>query len=344
MPQSFRAVILLILLSEPLIGQTPALPSERHLRNIRQLTFGGENAEAYFSFDERTLIFQSTRDSFLCDQIFTLDIEKQTVRLVSGGEGRNTCAYFLPGDSTVIYSSTHLREPECPPKPDYSKGYVWPLHSSYDIFEAKRDGGVIRRLTTSEGYDAEATVSPNGDRIVFTSSRSGDLELYSMRLDGGEASRLTFEAGYDGGAFYSWDGKRIVYRGYHPGKPEEVEEYRALLKEGLVRPSIMELYVMNADGSSKRQITGAGAASFAPFFHPDNRRVIFASNLHDPQGRNFDLYIVNTDGTGLERITFHETFDGFPIFNRSGTKLVFASNRNGTKRGETNIFIADWVE
>ncbi|MFI5253301.1 MAG: TolB family protein [Bacteroidota bacterium] len=318
------------------------VPGEKHLSNIRQLTKGGQNAEAYFSFDDKQLIFQSTRDSFQCDQIYTMDLNGENVRMVSTGKGKTTCSYFLPGDSTIIYSSTHLHNAACPPRPDYSKGYVWALHNTYDIFLAKIDGTIIKNLTNKDGYDAEATVSPIGDRMVFTSTRNGDIDLYSMNLDGTNVKQLTHEIGYDGGAFYSSDGKMICYRAYHPKKKEAVKDYQDLLKAELVRPSILEIFVMNADGSHKRQLTHFGRASFAPFFHPDGKRIIFASNYKDPKGRNFDLFLINIDGTGLEQVTFNETFDGFPMFTRDGKKLVFASNRNNKSPEETNIFIADW--
>jgi TolB protein len=319
-------------------------PGEKHLKNIRQLTFGGENAEAYFSFAEDRLVFQSTRDSFQCDQIYVMDIQGGGTRLLSTGTGKTTCAYFLPGDSTFLYSSTHHRAPTCPPRPDYSKGYVWPVLKTYDIFVASvADGTILHQLTDSPSYDAEATVSPLGDRIVFTSSRDGDLDLYSMKLDGSDVQRLTNEIGYDGGAFYSWDGSKIVYRAHHPETDDSKRDFQQLLAEGLVRPTVMEIWVMNADGSDKRQLTNLGAASFAPFFHPDGRTIIFASNRGDPRGRNFDLYTISIDGTGLEQITFNETFDSFPMFTHDGKRLVFASNRHGRIPGETNIFIADWV-
>lgn len=319
-------------------------PDENHLVNIRQLTFGGENAEAYFSFDEKKLIFQSTRDTFKCDQIFSMNVDGSQVTLLSTGKGRTTCAYFLPDGESFIYSSTHHHNTTCPAPPDYSKGYVWHVNPDYDVFLAKDPGKVLTPLTTTKGYDAEATVSPTGDKIVFTSVRDGDLELYTMNLDGSNVQRLTHEIGYDGGAFYSWDGTMIVYRAQHQTDSTAIADYRSLLEQGFVRPSLMELFVMSADGSNKRQITNFGAASFAPFFHPDNKRIIFASNMHDPKGRNFDLYMINIDGSGLQRITFNDTFDGFPMFTRDGKKLVFASNRNARVRGETNIFLADWVE
>jgi TolB protein len=316
---------------------------ESHLRNLRQLTSGGENAEAYLSFSGGKLIFQSTRDSFACDQIFTMDTDGGNVSLMSTGKGRTTCSYFLPGDSSFIYASTHGQAPECPPKPDFSKGYVWAIYPAYDIYVDRIGGGVPKLLAGSPGYDAEATVSPLGDRIVFTSSRDGDLDLYSMKIDGTDVVRLTDEIGYDGGAFFSADGKKIVYRAFHPADSAGKADFLELLRQGLVRPSVMELFMMNADGSGKTRITDFHAASFAPYFLPDGKKIIFASNMNDPKKRNFDLFLINTDGTGLEQVTFNDTFDGFPVFTADGKKLVFASNRNAGRPGETNIFIADWV-
>ncbi len=341
------SLTVLVCLARATVYAQPAdslrLPQERHLRNIRQLTFGGENAEAYLSFDETKLSFQSTREPYHCDQIFTMSIDGKDQSLLSGGTGRTTCSYFLPGDSTILYSSTYLRSLDCPPPPDFSKGYIWAVYKGYDIFVSDLHGTILRRLTETDGYDAEATVSPMGDRIVFTSVRNGDLDLYTMNLDGTDIRQVTHEIGYDGGAFFSPDGRKIVYRGYHPTDSVKVAQYKELLGQGFVRPSIMEIIVMDADGGNKKQITNAGAASFAPYFHPNGKQIIFASNMNDPKGRNFDLFLVNLDGTGLEQVTFNDTFDGFPVFTRDGKHLIFASNRHDAVKGETNIFTADWV-
>ncbi len=319
-------------------------PGERYLKNIRQLTFGGQNAEAYFSADGTKLIFQSTRDTFACDQIFTMTAAGENVRLVSTGEGVTTCAFYAPDGERIIYSSTHLGGADCPPKPSHEQGYVWPLYPDFDIFAANPDGSDLVRLTETPGYDAEAVYSSDGSSILFTSVRDGDLELYVMDADGGHVRRLTHQIGYDGGAFFSPDGARIVYRAFHPQEDEVIAEYQQLLADNLVRPSQMEIFVMDADGSNRHQVTKNGAANFCPYFHPDGRRIIFASNMDDPEGRNFELYLINDDGTGLERITYNDTFDGFPMFSADGTKLVFASNRNNEVPHETNIFITDWVE
>ena len=321
-----------------------ALPAEKHLRNLKQLTFGGENAEAYFSSDGKQLIFQSTRDDRGCDQIYTMNVDGSNVKMISSGDGRTTCSYFFPGANRILYSSTHLGGKECPPKPDFSKGYVWAVYPSFDVFTAKPDGSDRKQLTNTPGYDAETTITLDGKKLVFTSMRDGDLDIYSMDADGKNVRRLTSELGYDGGPFWSYDGKQIVYRAHHPQTDEQKADYTSLLKQNLIRPTVLEIFVMNADGSNKRQVTRNGKANFGPYFFPDGKRIIFASNIDDPRGRNFDLYKINTDGTDLERITFNETFDGFPMFSPDGKKLVFASNRNAKAQGETNVFIADWVE
>lgn len=321
-------------------------PKEVHLRNIRQLTFGGENAEAYFSLDGQKVIFQSTRDSYKCDQIFTMNRDGSNVKLVSTGKGRTTCGYFTPDEKRIIYASTHLGSPDCPPPADRSEGYVWAIYRTFDIFSAKTDGTDLKRLTTTDGYDAEGTISPDGKKIVFTSARDGDLEIYDMNLDGTQQRRLTNELGYDGGAWHSQDSQWIVWRASRPKTPEEVTQYKNLFAKNLVMPVKLEIMVMRADGSDKRQITSNGAANFAPYFHPNGRQIIFASNVNNPNPRspNFDLYLVNRDGTGLQQITFDEGFDGFPMFTNDGRHLIWASNRHGRTEGETNVFIADWVD
>jgi Tol biopolymer transport system component len=273
-----------------------------------------------------------------------MDLEGEDVTLVSTGLGRTTCAYFLPGDERLVYASTHLGGKDCPPPPDRSQGYVWPLDPSYDLFVARADGSDPQRLTATPGYDAEATVSPRGDRIVFTSLRHGDLELYSMKLDGSEVRRLTHAIGYDGGAFYSPDGSKIVYRAHRPTDRKEIADYQRLLAQGLVRPTRLEIWVMDADGSNARQVTNLGAAAFAPFFHPSGEKILFSTNHHDPKRREFDLFSVHLDGSGLEQVTFAEGFDGFPMFSPDGRWLAFASNRHNRHPHETNVFVTRWVE
>ena len=317
---------------------------EVHLQNVKQLTFGGQNAEAYFSSDGSKLIFQSTRPPFECDQIFSMNADGSDVKLLNSGKGRTTCGFFFPDGKRIIYASTHRTSSACPPAPDRSQGYVWPIYPAYEIFSANTDGSALKRLTNNPGYDAEGTISPDGKKIVFTSMRSGDLDIYTMNADGSGTKRLTHEKGYDGGPFFSWDGKSIVYRAYHPKTKEELREYESLLGQNLIKPTRAEIFIMSADGSKKRQLTTNGAANWAPFLHPNNRQIIFSSNLHDAERRSFSLYVINVDGTGLERITYDARFDSFPMFSRDGKKLVFASTRNGKEPREFNIFIADWVQ
>lgn len=319
-------------------------PEEVRLRNVRQLTFGGENAEAYWSPDGRQLILQSKRGDAKCDEIYILDVATGDMQRVSTGKGRTTCAYYFPDGERILYASTHAAADTCPPDPDYSQGYVWSLYPSYDIYTARADGSDLRRITHQDGYDAEATISPDGGRILFTSLRDGDLDLYTMKPDGSDVRRITRELGYDGGGFYSRDGRWIVWRASRPRTPEDKAKYMDLLRANAIRPMALEIYVAKADGSEPRQLTSNGAANFGPYFLPDASAVIFASNVGDPKGRNFDLWMVRTDGTGLEQITFEPSFDGFPMFSPDGKHLVFASNRNARQRGETNIFVAEWVD
>lgn len=333
---------------------------ERHLTNVRQLTFGRKNAEAYFSFDGNKLIFQSTnnwmKDSFAatlkpadvgldCYQIYVMDLESDTIRLVSTGTGATTCGYFFPGDRRVLYSSTHLKGPNCPPEPKREGTYRWAL-DDYDLFAVRIDGQEMQRLTTTPGYDAEATVSPDGKTIVWTSVRDGDLDIYAMNLDGTKIRRLTTDIGYDGGAFFSPDSKRIVYRASHPTDPADVTRYKELLAQHLVEPGQLEIFVMNADGSGQHQVTANGASNFAPYFHPDGRRIIFSSNVEtrgDGGRPNFHLYLMSEDGTGLERLTFEGQFNSFPMFSPDGKRLVWVSDRNAKQPREFNVFIADWA-
>ena len=316
---------------------------EVRLTNLRQLTFGGQNAEAYYAFDGSRLIFQTQREGVPCDQIYTMELDGTNPQMVSTGDGRTTCGYFFPDGESIVYASTHLGGTECPPEPGFEMGYVWPVYDTYDIFTANPDGSGLTRITSEEGYDAEATIGPDG-RVVFTSVRDGDMDIYSMNGDGSDVQRLTNSPGPDGGPFFSPDGSKIVYRGREIEPGEELDDFRSLLAEGLWRPTALEILVMDADGGDPRQVTDLGGANFGPFWHPDGERIIFSSNNHDPAGRNFDLFMINEDGTGLERITFNGTFDGFPMFSPDGAQLVFASNRNARVEGDTNVFIADWVE
>ena len=316
-------------------------PGESRLANIRQLTNGGENAEAYWSPDGSQLIFQSTRDGRTCDQQYVMNADGSGLRRVTTGTGKTTCGYFFDDGKRIFFSSTHHVDAACPARPDASQGYVWRI-DPFDIYTANADGSNLERLTHYGTYTTEAVLSPDGRRMVFTSLKDGDLDLYTMNVDGTDVRRLTDRAGYDGGAWWSPDGTKIVYRAHHP-TDSALADYRALLAQNMIRPNRMELFVMNADGSDQRQITNLGGANFGPTWTPDGQRILFSSNHRNPRSRNFDLYLVGLDGTGLEQVTTHEEFDGFPMFSRDGRQLVWASNRHASQPNSTNIFVADWV-
>ena len=349
---------LLILLSFSSLFAQPEKPApmpEKHLKNIRQVTFGGDNAEAYWSPDSKRLTFQSNNKAWglECDQIFAMEVQKaagdSTYRpqLISTGKGRTTCSFFMPDGKHILYASTHLGGDPCPEMPDLRAGgkYLWPIFDTYDIFVADLKGKVVKQLTNSKGYDAEAVLSPKGDKILFTSDRSGDLELWTMNLDGSNPKQITFDLGYDGGAFFNADGSKIVFRASRPKTEAEIKEYQDYLAQGLVAPTNMEIFVCNADGSNLHQVTHLGKANWAPYFHPSGKKIIFSSNHHSSRGYDFQLYMINEDGTGLEAITSQSIFNSFAMFSPDGKKLAFSSNRNNKPGSrDTNVFVADWVD
>jgi len=313
-----------------------------HLGEPRQLTHGGQNAEAYWSPDGKRLIFQTTRPPYECDQIFLMNADGSDQHLVSTGKGRTTCGYFLADGKHVVYASTHEAAAACPKPPDRSKGYVWGVFSGYDIYLASDGGKIEKRLTDAQGYDAEATVNWKTGTIVYTSLASGDLDLWTMKPDGSGKRQLTRSLGYDGGAVFSRDGKKVVWRANHPSTPEQTARYKELLNDNLTAPMKMELFVSGADGKNIRQLTSFGCASFAPTFTPDGSKILFSSNKHDCDSRHFELFIINTDGTGLEQVTHFGGFTSFPEFSPDGKTLVFCSDKNAKERYEFNIFTADW--
>ena len=327
---------------------------ERHFKNIRQLTFGGDNAEAYWSFDGKSLIFQRTniKDGVPCDQMFMGKVpenanEPFSYKLVSTGKGRTTCGFILKDGKHVMYASTHLGADTCPPPPDrakYGNRYIWPIYESFDIFIADTDGKITKRLTNTPGYDAEGTISPNGKKMLFTSMRDGDLDLYIMDLRTEKVKRITNTLGYDGGAWFSPNGKKIIWRASRMKTPEEIADYKDLLSKGLVAPTNMEVFTANADGSNQQQITRFGQANWAPAFLPDSKTIIFCSNHEYKRGFPFNMYTINADGSNLQKISRDKGFDAFPMFSPDGKKIVFCSNRNNGGTRDTNVFIADWVE
>ncbi|MEY4637524.1 MAG: hypothetical protein RLZZ446_43 [Bacteroidota bacterium] len=327
---------------------------ESHFQNIRQLTFGGDNAEAYWSYDGKSLVFQRTslKDGIPCDQIFVGRVPENPnapfeFKLVSTGKGRTTCAFFTKDNQHIIYASTHLASSDCPPVPDrakYGNKYIWPLYRGYDIFKADLNGKIIKQLTNSPFYDAEATLSPDGKKMIYTSTKDGDIELYIMELKSGKEKRITNELGYDGGAWFSPDGKKIIWRASRPKTEAAINEYKELLAQDLVAPTNMEVWVANVDGSDAKQVTNFGQANWAPTFMPDSKRIIFASNHEYKRGFPFNLYTINGDGSNLQKVSRDKGFDAFPMFSPDGKRIVFASNRNNGGTRDTNVFIADWVE
>lgn len=328
-------------------------PEETHFRNIQQLTFGGDNAEAYWSYDGKYLVFQRTSavNGVPCDQIFVGKVpakqgETFQYKMVSTGKGRTTCAFFTRDNKHVVYASTHKGGDECPPPVDrarYGNRYIWPVYASYDIFMSDLNGKIVKQLTNTPGYDAEAVISPDGKKMLFTSTRNGDLDLFIMDLKSGKTKQITHELGYDGGAWFSPNGKQIIWRASRPKTDEEIKEYKELLKEGLVAPTRMEVFIANADGSKARQVTSLGQANWAPNFMPDGR-VIFCSNHEYKRGFPFNMYTMNADGTNIEKISRDKGFDAFPMFSPNGKKIVFCSNRNNGGTRDTNVFVADWNE
>lgn len=354
LPNGATAVQYSIVATFQTAPDTLLYPEEKHFKNIRQLTFGGDNAEAYWSFDGKYMVFQRSnpKEGVNCDQIFVGKVpqqpnEKFEYRMVSTGKGRTTCAFFTKDGKHIIYASTHLGADECPPVPDrkkYGNRYIWPLYNSYDIFMADLNGKIVKQLTHASGYDAEATLSPDGKKMIYTSDKEGDLELYIMDLASGKEKRVTHTLGYDGGAWFSPDGQKIIWRASRPRTDAEVQEYKVLLAEGMVAPTHMEVFVADADGSNARQVTSFGQANWAPSFMPDSKRIIFASNHEYKRGFPFNMYTINSDGTHLQQVSRDKGFDAFPMFSPDGKKIAFSSNRNNGGTRDTNVFIADWVE
>jgi len=314
----------------------------RHFDNLKQLTSGSSNGESYWSPDSKQIIFQSTRGTQQCDQEYVMNADGSNQHMVSTGKGATTCGYFLSDNQHILYASTHEGNPSCPMPPDHSKGYVWAVHPTFDIYMATLDGKIVKKLTDTPGYDAEATVNFKTKKIIYTSMASGDLELWTMNEDGSGKKRITNVEGYDGGAVFSRDGTKMVWRAYHPDTPEKKAVYQALLKQNLTTPMKMELWLANADGSNAKQITNYGCASFAPTFTPDGKKLLFASNKAKCDSSLFELYLINLDGSGLEQVTDYGKFTSFPEFSPDGKKLIFSSSYQSKSNYEFNLFTVDW--
>ncbi len=343
------------------------LKQEIHFKNIVQLTFGGNNAEGYFSRDDSFITFQSDSKKLqqragiqkqkYCDQIFLLKLNQfnfnsifhRDYELISNGKGITTCSFFIDKDK-ILFASTHHNLNECPDIIRFYEGkYVWQLHD-YDIYIADIHKKEIKKLISSPGYDAEATVSSDGRYIVYTSNKSGDLELWRYDIKTGKEIQLTHELGYDGGAFFSIDSQKIVWRASRPKTKEEIQNYKKLLQKNLVQPTSLNIFIMNWDGSNKKQITNLPGANWSPYFYPDGNKIIFSSNHHTLHkgGKIFNLFMINIDGSNIEQITFGDEFESFPFFSyykhNGHYWLLFASNRNNKEKGETNLFIANWID
>ena len=349
----FIVIVSKAMAQQPTVADSTQYAGEKHFKNIQQLTFGGDNAEAYFSFDGKYIIFQKTnpKEGIECDQMYIGKVPKKgrpfTYKLVSTGKGRTTCGAFLKNRKHVVYASTHLENEACPPVPDrkkYGNKYIWPIYSSFDIFQADLNGKIVKQLTKEPGYDAEATISPDGKTMLFTSTRDGDLDLYLMDLKTEKVRRITTALGYDGGAWFSPDGKKIIWRASRPQTEAEIKEYKELLAQNLVAPTNMEVWIANADGTNPKKVTAFGQANWAPAYMPDSKRIIFASNHEYKRGFPFNMYTINEDGSNLTKISRDKGFDAFPMFSPNGKKIIFCSNRNNGGTRDTNIFIADWVE
>ncbi len=348
------SLVIVSMAQEKVPNDTLRFEGEKHFKNIQQLTFGGDNAEAYWSFDSKHIVFQRTnpKEGLNCDQIFIGKIPEKlgdpfNYKMVSSGKGRTTCSYFLPDGKHIIYASTQEGGADCPPVPDrakYGNKYIWPLYDSYDIYMSDLNGKIVKKLTSAKGYDAEGTLSYDGKKMIYCSDKDGDLDLYIMNLKTGKEKKITHDLGYDGGAWFSPDGKKIVWRASRPKTAEDVKEYKELLAKGLVAPTSMEVWVANADGSNAKQITAWGQANWAPNFTHDSKKIIICSNHEYKRGFPFNMYLVDLDGQHMEKISRDKGFDAFPMISPDGKKIIFASNRNNGGTRDTNLFVADWVE
>ena len=300
----------------------------RHLRNVRQVTTGFARAgEGYFRPDGQAVIFQASESAEGDYQIYTLDLapgSKPT--MVSTGRGKCTCSYYHPDGKSILFASTHLDANASAKKkgPAYSRTerYRWDFDAAMDIFRAAPDGTNLVRLTDAPGYDAEGSYSPDGTRIIFTSFRDGDGEIYIMDADGKNPRRITRSKGYDGGPFFSPDGKKIIYRSDRK------------------QNDLLQVYLNNPEGTAERALTSNDAVNWGPFFHADSRHIVYSTSLHGHQ--NYEIYLLDTETGRQDRVTYRDGFDALPVFNGDGSKLLWTSKGRAADK-TSQLFIADFT-
>jgi len=318
------------------------------IENVKQLSFQGDNGEAYFNSDDSKVIFQSKRNNNNCDKLYIVDINGNNLTEFVANDGAFTCAYFSLDDRYIFFSSTMHLGSECPEiyKDPNPRKYIWPLRD-YEIF--RYDNGAVKQLTNYSGYNAETTTHPFEEKVIFTSLRDGDINLFEMDYNGENVKQITSEYGYDGGAFYSPNGENIVWRAWYPTSDEEISMWKNNLAKKFIESVPLDIYVAKNDGSEKQRLTSNGATNWAPSWHPDGKHIVFSSNMDDwredynAYGSNFELYMINIATKTLTRLTNNDTFDSFSVFSKNGKKIVFSSNRDAENPRNTNIFIADIV-
>jgi len=327
---------------------------EAHFKHLWQVTSGGENTRPRWSPDGDQIAYQFSNLALgiECDLVRVQDLDTGRLDRVSSGNGVSNVGGYLKGGRQVIFASTHAIQSDCPAPPDQALGHVRSLDPAYDLYVVDLDSHDSRVVVDDAGHDAQASVSPGGDRIVFCSLRSGDAELWSCDSNGGELRQLTRSPGHEADPQWSADGSRIVFAAtdFDPLREDaHLGKYRDQLARWSAAPGSMKIEVMAADGAERRTVTAPGKANWDPCFTPDGQRIVFVSNHHG-EGQHptsYDLFLVDLDGSNLERVTYFDEgigrqFDGFPSFSADGRYLAFSSNRGAGQIGETNVFVAEW--